>query len=241
MSFHAGCHGRVIVGSLPGPVQRTLAALPGDWLEFDPPSRAIVVRHIQPTDDPVLPAVTMELVRLLAAIPFEEQEKIEGGDMFVHVEDTGRLVRLRVEAGGSLHVQWARPDYAGAVRRPWSDGREIVIESWDQRLNGTVRFDPEGGAGEAAGRLVDLADSFEGLHPEGDFRVRPGEGGVTIELRDVNLDARLLVRELQSLARPRSLQGALDVGSFGELVPEKQVRVLFEKGEAWVQHPLLWS
>lgn len=240
MSFQSGCHGRVVVGTLPEPVQRALVQVPGDWLEYDPPARAIVVRHVQPTDEAVLPAVTVELVRMLSAIPYERQRDIEGGDLFVHVEETGRLVRLRVEHGGSLHVQWARPDYAGAVKRPWTGGREIVVEAWDQRLNGTFALET-GDPDEAASSLQELADTFEGLHPEGDFRATAGDGRVEVQLRDVNLDATLLVDAVQRLALPRSLEGRLDVGSFGEFVPEKLVRILFEKGETWVQHPLLWS
>jgi len=240
MSYQSGCHGRVLVGALPDSVQAALLQLPGDWLEYDPSARAIVVRHVQPTDEPVLPAVTVELVRMLSAIPYGRHLDVEGGDLFVHLEETGRLVRLRVERGGSLHVQWARPDYAGAVRRPWTGGREIVIESWDQRLNGTIAFASDDAA-EAAVALHDLADTFEGLHPEGDFRATAESDRVALLLRDVNLDAALLVDAAHRLARPRSLEGRLDVGSFGEFVPEKLVRILFEKGETWVQHPLLWS
>jgi hypothetical protein len=240
MSFKSGCHGRVIVGSLPAPVQGALVRIPGDWLEYDPPAGAIVVRHVQPTEEPVLPAVTVELVRILSAIPYEKQVGIEGGDLYVHVEDTGRLVRLRVEKGGSLHVQWARPDYAGAVKRPGTGGREIVIESWDQRLNGAVGFETDDATAAASG-LRNLAGGFEGLHPEGDFDASAEGDRVDLRLRDVNLDATLLVDAVHRLARPRSLDGRLDVGSFGEFVPEKLVRVLFEKGETWVQHPLLWS
>jgi hypothetical protein len=57
----------------------------------------------------------------------------------------------------------------------------------------------------------------------------------------VNLDGKLLVETLQRLASSRSLEGRLDVGSFRELAPEQLVRILFEKGETWVQHPMLWT
>jgi hypothetical protein len=66
MAYQPGCQGRVVVGALPESVQRELVAIPGDWLEYDPPSRSIIVRHIEPTDEPVLPAVTVELVRILS-------------------------------------------------------------------------------------------------------------------------------------------------------------------------------
>ena len=242
MAYQPGCQGRVVVGALPESVQRALLAIPGDWLEYDPPSRSVVVRHVQPTDDPVLPAVTVELVRILSEIPFERLAEVEGGDLFVHIEETGRLVRLRVERGGALHIQWARPGYAGATKRAWSDGHEIVSEPWNHRLNGELRFesaDPPA----AAAKLQELADTYEGLHPEGEFEASAAGNGseVRITLREVNLDGRLLVETLHRLAAPRSLEGRLDVGSFREFAPEQLVRILFEKGETWVQHPMLWS
>jgi len=240
MAYQPGCQGRVVVGALPESVQRGLVAIPGDWLEYDPASRSIIVRHIEPTDEPVLPAVTVELVRILSVIPFDSLAGIEGGDLFVHIEETGRLVRLRVEPGGSLHIQWARPGYSGATKRAWSDGHEIVNEPWNHRLNGEVKFaagDPE----SAAAALQELADTYEGLHPEGDFVASVVESRVKVELREVNLDGKLMVEALQRLANPRSLEGQLDVGSFRELAPEQLVRILFEKGETWVQHPMLWT
>lgn len=242
MAYQPGCQGRVVVGALPEPVQRALLAIPGDWLEYDPPSRSIVVRHVQPTDDPVLPAVTVELMRILSEIPFDRLADIEGGDLFVHIEDTGRLVRLRVEPGGSLHIQWARPGYAGATKRAWSDGHEIVSEPWNHRLNGEVTLRSSDAAATAAD-LQELADTYEGLHPEGDFEASAPEGGaeVRVTLKDVNLDGKLLVESLHRLATPRSLEGQLDVGSFREFAPEQLVRIVFEKGETWVQHPMLWT
>jgi hypothetical protein len=240
MAYQPGCQGRVVVGTLPESVQRGLVAIPGDWLEYDPPSRSIVVRHIEPTDDPVLPAVTVELVRILSVIPFDNLAGIEGGDLFVHIEETGRLVRLRVEPGGSLHIQWARPGYTGATKRAWSDGHEIVNEPWNHRLNGEVTFSA-GDPDSAAAGLQELADTYEGLHPEGDFVASVEGSRVNVTLREVNLDGKLLVEILQGLASSRSLEGRLDVGSFRELAPEQLVRILFEKGETWVQHPMLWT
>jgi hypothetical protein len=230
----------VLVGTLPESVQRRLMSIPGDWLEYDPPSGAIVVRHIQPTDDPVLPAVTVELVRILSELPFESLAEIEGGDLFVHLEDSGRLVRLRVEAGGALHIQWARPGYAGAQKRAWSDGHELVTEPWNHRLNGEVTFRSKDATG-AAGNLQDLADTYEGLHPEGDFTATAEGSDVRIVLEEVNLDGKKFVEALHRAAEPRSLEGRVDVGSFREQAPEALVRVLFEKGETWVQHPMLWT
>jgi len=240
MGYQPGCQGRVVVGALPERVQRSLVSLPGDWLEYDPPSGSIVVRHIQPTDDPILPAVTVELVRILSALPFESLAEIEGGDLFVHTEESGRLVRLRVTRGGALHIQWARPGYSGAQKRAWSDGRELLHEPWNHRLNGEVTFRSVDARG-AEETLRELADTYEGLHPEGEFEAVSEGPEVRLRLRDVNLDGKLFVEALHRLAGPRTLEGQVDVGSFGELVPEQLVRVLFEKGKTWVQHPMLWT
>jgi hypothetical protein len=239
MAYQPGCQGRVVVGALPESVQRTLVSMPGDWLEYDPPSGSIVVRHIQPTDDPVLPAVTVELVRLISVLPFESLADIEGGDLFVHTEEAGRLVRLRVEPGGALHIQWARPGYSGAQKRAWSDGHELRHEPWNHRLNGEVTFRTANDL--AAESLQELADTYEGLHPEGDFEAVAEGPEVRVTLRDVNLDGKLFVDALHRFAGPRTLEGRVDVGSFREQAPEQLVRVLFEKGETWVQHPMLWS
>ena len=90
-------------------------------------------------------------------------------------------------------------------------------------------------------QLQELADTYEGLHPEGDFEVSTDGSVVRVVLRDVNLDGKLLVERLHRVAAPRSLEGRLDVGSFREQAPEQLVRVLFERGETWVQHPMLWT
>jgi hypothetical protein len=240
--FHSSeCHGEIDLGSLPDDVRSRLAVLPGEWLEFDPHSSTIVVRHTQPTDAPVVPTAASELVRMLDEIPYDLQTRIPGGDFLIHTEATGELVRLRVREGGALEIRWAHPDYEGATKRPYGDGHEIVIEPWEQRLNGSIEFmsrEPQ----EAAKNLQDLADTFEGLHPEGDFRAVAAEGGcVQVDMSVVNLDARLLVDRCIELAEPRTLAGRVDVSSFGDARPEHLVRFLFEFGEVWVQHPLLWS
>ena len=69
MFYDPGCFGRVELGTLPVDVQRRLAALPGEWLEFDAPSGAIVVRYVQPTSSPSLPTIAGELVRIISEIP----------------------------------------------------------------------------------------------------------------------------------------------------------------------------
>ena len=242
MSIVSRCHGRVDLGELPNEARARLASIPGEWLEYDPESGAVLVRHVQPTDAPVLAATASELVRILDEIPYDLQTRIPGGDLFVRTEETEQLVRLRVTAGGALHIRWAHPGYDGALQRPYSDGHEIAIESFEQRLNGSIELGAADPTAAASG-LQDLADTFEGLYPEGDFRAEaaPSDGTVRVALSEVNLDAVLLIERLQALAEPRSLRGWLDVSSFEDAAPEHLARVLFKKGETWVQHPLLWS
>lgn len=243
MSYQSGCHGRVVIGELPEDVRERLARLPGEWLEYDPRTGVIGIGHVQPSTAPILPTVTVELVRILSEIPYELQSRVEGGDFFVHTEEPAtQLVRLRVEEGGALHIQWAHPDYAGATREPWSEDFRIATPEWEHRLNGTLTFGADDASGAAA-ELQELADTFEGLYPEGDFVAQPTAGGpsVTVTMREVNLDAHRLVDRLIALAEPGTLQGRFEVGSFADFVPENLVRVLFEDGEVRVQHPLLWS
>jgi hypothetical protein len=232
----------VVLGELPEEVRRCLAELPGEWLEFDPETGAVDISHVQPSTGPILPTVTVELVRILSEIPHEHQTTIDGGDFFVHTEEPAtQLVRLRVEKGGALTIQWAHPEYAGAARRPYR-GSEILIPEWEHRLNGSVSFESENAA-VAAQALQDLADTYEGLYPEGDFLAVADEAAsrVTIEMREVNLDARVLVARLQELALPGTVQGRFDVGSFADFVPDQLVRLVFEEGDVLMQQPLLWS
>jgi hypothetical protein len=242
MFYDQGCVGRVELGALPEEVAKRLAAIQGEWLEFDPPSGAIVVRHVEPTSTHHLPAIACELVRIFSEFPAELHGEIPGGDLFVHTEkENGQLVRLRVEPGGTIHIQWAHPDFRRALRRPYMGGAELTFDPEVQRLDGAVAFrspTPE----NAAVTLQDFADTFEGLYPEGDCVAR-ATGGSEVELRmvEVNLDAALLVSLLQELADPQSLSGGFEVSSFGTVLPEKQLRFLFEDGKLWVQHPLLWT
>jgi len=242
MFYDQGCVGRVELGSVPEEVAKRLAAIPGEWLEFDPPSGAIVVRHVEATSARHLPVIACELVRIFSEIPSEFHGGIPGGDLFVHTEEEhGQLVRIRVEAGGTMHIQWAHPDFRRALRRPYMGGAELTIDPEVQRLDGTIGFrspTPE----NAAVTLQDFAVTFEGLYPEGDCVAR-ATGGSEVELKmeEVNLDAALLVDLLQELAEPRSLSGGFQVSSFGTVLPERQLRLLFEDGKLWVQHPLLWA
>ena len=102
MSYQSGCHGRVVIGELPADVRSRLAQLPGEWLEYDPRSGAIEIGHVQPSTAPILPTVTVELVRILSEIPYELQSRIKGGDFFVHTAYPTSDRLLSVNFGDSL-------------------------------------------------------------------------------------------------------------------------------------------
>ncbi len=240
MFYETGCYGRIALAPLPRAVEDRLNALPGEWLEFDPVSATIVVRHAQPSSSPCLPTIASELLRFLSEIPVEIQANIEGGELMVHTEGKGQLVRLRVEPGGALNIAWAHPDYNRAEPRLWS-GREPLVPAAVQRLNGCVSFD-SAGPDAAAREIEELADNFEGLYPEGEFAVTAdaAQGKVQIAVRDLNLDVALLLARLQKLATPGSLEGRIEVSSFAALAPEQNARFLFEQGQVWVQRPVLW-
>jgi len=242
MFYDAGCYGQIGLGELPVAAQQRLGAVPGEWLEFDPLAGAIVVRHIQPTAAPCLPTIAGELVRLLSEVPDAAQAGIAGGELFVHTEVGARLVRLRVEAGGAVRIEWAHPDYARARRQLWTGGRLEMVEPRVQRLNGEAALASEDPS-RAARELQALADTYEGLYPEGDLAVTADRAGgrVRLAVRDLNLDAVLLVRRLEQLAAPGSLTGRIEVSSFAATVPEQQLRFVFDDGQTWVQRPVLWE
>jgi hypothetical protein len=231
----------VVLGELPESVQQRLAALPGDWLEYDLPTGMIVVRHIQPSAGPSLPTIAGEVVRMLAEIPESAQALIPGGELFVHTEKS-QLVRLKVEAGGALRIEWAHPDYESARPQPWRGEHLVIVEPRVQRLNGTVRFaTPD--ASRAARELETVADTYEGLYPEGNLVVTPdaSHAGVCVEVRDLNLDVLLLVERLLQLAAAGSLTGHIEVSSFATVYPEQHLRFVFKDGAPWVQRPVLWE
>ncbi|MGA2382823.1 MAG: hypothetical protein ABSG61_05255 [Gemmatimonadales bacterium] len=242
MFYDAGCYGGVRLGELPEGVQQRLAAVPGDWLEFDAPTGMIVVRHIQPSAGPCLPTITGELVRMLGEIPEASQGAIPGGEFFVHTESGGQLVRLKVELGGAVKIEWAHPDYTRARPQPYRGERLEIVEPRVQRLNGTVSFRTKDVA-RAVQELEGLADTYEGLYPEGDLVATPdmSRTGISVEVRDLNLDVLLLVERLQQLATKGSLSGHIDVSSFAAVFPEQHLRFVFKDGALLVQRPVLWT
>jgi hypothetical protein len=239
MFYEEGCQGRVLVGNLPAEVRRRLGALPGEWLEFDQPAGAIVVRHIQPTAAPTLPTIAAELVRMIGEIPVELHAGIEGGELFVHTEDTPHLVRIRVARGGGVRLDWAQSDFDTGRKRPYTSAEPAPIEGVYSRLNGTVTLAATDPAA-AARQLQKTADTYEGLYPEGDFAASAESGSVRVALRDVNLDPRLLVAHLDALATRGSLRGTIDVSSFDDRRPDDRFRILFQDGQAWMQEPYFW-
>jgi hypothetical protein len=234
-----GCHGEVALGNIPEDVRNELAALPGEWLEYDPDHSVVVKRHAQPSSGPDLPVIAGELVQILATVPAELHQAIPGGDFFVHTTDTRQFVRLHVQPGGVLELQWAHPDFGAASRSPYRGRSETALDPYYHRLNGTVKF--RALAPGAAESVLELADTWEGLYPEGECRVVTEGEVATIELLDLNLDAHLLIERLQEVSEEGSLDGEFVVTAFGrEVRPEDSLRVIFEKGETLVQHPVLW-
>jgi hypothetical protein len=223
-------------------VRTRLAALPGEWLEYDAPAGTIVVRHIQPTGSPTLPTIAHELVRMLAAIPVELHGDIPGGDLLVHAEDSPHVVRLCVARGGSLRIDWAHPTFEQGRRLPYASGDQIPVDAVFCRLAGRLAFGAADVPG-AARELQRLADTFEGLYPEGYFRATTDPAGksVQLEMRDANLDARALVARVTELATPGTLDGAVEVTSFDERYPDDRVRLVFRADGVWVEEPALFD
>jgi hypothetical protein len=240
MFYDPGCYGRVQLGALPSEVQRRLVALPGEWLEFDAAAGAIVVRHVQPSAGPSLPTIAGELVRMIETVGAALHAGIAGGDLFVHADANQALVRLRVERGGAVHIRFAHPDYARAVPQPYEPGRHDLVDPKVQRLNGEVTL-RAGDAPRAAAALEAVADTYEGLYPEGAYAARAEGKAVRLTLQDVNLDAELLVAKLVELAAPGSLEGRLDVASFAGEAPERYGRFVFDRGVVRIQRPVLWD
>ncbi len=241
MFYETGCYGRVALGQLPEHLKQKLEGLPGVWLEFDRASGDVVVRLCQPSSAPCLPSIAGELVRMLGELPEPLQAQIPGGDLYLHTEDTGQLVRLRVEAGGEVHISWAHPDYSRARRRLYTEDRSELVEPHVQCLTGCITF--TAASVVATRELQALADNYEGLYPEGEFIITddPARGQVLLTMNALNLDVRLLIDVLQRLSAPNSLNGRIDVTSFAAATPEQHARFLFDKGIIWVQRPVLWK
>lgn len=237
-----GCHGEVALGTLPDEIIERLNALPGEWLEYELETRRVVVRHAQPSSGPDLPVIVGELVQMLAVIPSKFHVEITGGDFFVHTYDTRQFVRLHVEKGGVLRVQWAQPDFAQGAMSAWTGDGDIAIDPPLHRLNGRMAFTSDD-AERTAVQVAELADNFEGLYPQGDLKtdVDVETGRVEIVMTELNLDASTLVAFLRDESKPGTLEGRINVTSFGrEAMPELSVRIVAERGDVFLLQPVLW-
>lgn len=234
-----GCQGEIRLGPVSPDVARRLTEVPGVWLEYEPAQNRVVVRHAQPSSGPKLPQITGELVQLLSVIPASLHAGIEGGELFVHSFETQQFVRIHVERGGVLQIQWADPDFASGDRAEYRGRGETFIEPCVQKLNGWVEF-VASDAKRAAAKVTELADTFEGLYPEGECKAETNDGRVRVTMQNLNLDSHALIETLGTVAEKKSLNGAFTVSSFGEATPDGELRISFENGIPYAQHPVLW-
>jgi hypothetical protein len=64
---------------------------------------------------------------------------------------------------------------------------------------------------------------------------------VHVEMREANLDPRLLINRVLELAAPGTLDGAVEVTSFDERYPDERVRLVFGADRVWVEAPHLFE
>jgi hypothetical protein len=234
-----GCRGEIRLGTMPPEIAERLASVPGVWLEYEATKCRIVVRHAQPSSGPALPLITGELVQLLSVIPTQLHAGVEGGDLFVHTHDTQQFVRIHVEEGGVLRLQWARPDFGRGERTAYRGRCETIIDPCVQKLDGEVEFRAEDPR-RAAASVMKLAGTFEGLYPEGQCEAVAKDDRVKVSMQALNLDSHALIEMLDEVATEKSLAGAFTVSTFGEALPDGELRIVFEDGTAFAQHPVLW-
>lgn len=239
MRTHLGCVGRITLGELSEETRKGLETVEATWLEFagNPPS--LVVRHVQPSDTPILPNVGEELLNFLGRLTEDERAAVPGGSLYCLDEENGQYIRLKVSSGGSLSVSWARPDYSRARWQPYGGERLPVVFEAYQRLNGRVQFT---GPPEAAEKIRAAAERSSGLYPEGEFETRVVGGQVEVSLRDVNASVLNLLQTLRETASPAaSLEGEIDVSSFRPGDLEDYCRFVMKDGEVWLVRPSLWT
>jgi len=238
MRTHLACVGRVNLGELDGETRRRLEQIETTWLEFCPDPPSLVVRHLQPSDSPMLPSVASELLEFLGNLSESERMNVPGGALYSLDEETGQYVRLKVARGGFLTVAWAQPDYSRARWVPYGGERiPVVLEAY-QRLNGTLNFI---GPPNVATEIRAVVEQHAGIHPGGEFEARVAQGQVEIHLRDVNSSVLPLLAALRSAANPlSSLEGEIDVSSFRPGDLEDYCRFVLRGGESWLVRPSLW-
>jgi hypothetical protein len=239
MRTHLGCIGRVNLGLLGGETRRRLEHFQGSWLDFVAEPASLVVRHVQPTDTPVVPNVAGELLECLGRLTDAERERAAGGSLYCLDEEDGQYVRLKVSPGGVLTVAWAQPDYAHARSAPYRGEHVPVVFEPYQRLNGAVRLRAEA---EGLARIHRVVERSAGLYPEGELDQRPVDDKVEINFRNVNASVLALLAALRETAHPASsLEGEIDVSSFRAGDLEDYCRFVMREGEVWLLRPALWS
>lgn len=229
------CSGEIVVGALAAETRERLAELGGEWLEYDPRSGKVVVRHVQPGGTPALSAIPAELIAIFESMDTEERERMAGGTLLVR-DRTGVVLRLVVEAG-EIRIQWPREDWTHAVEVPLEEAL-AAIEAVSARVTGAVRFNAPPGA---RAKLVEFVESFEGLYPDGDLRLDREGSQVEVEFRGINVGPEELLGKLSELAEPRqSLAGELEIGSFVPNALERDFRLSLSEGRVTAERPALW-
>jgi hypothetical protein len=228
----------VNLGKLGNDTQKYLEKIPASWLEYEPETSSLDVRHVQPDDVPPMREVAGELLDFLHAVSDSERAQVPGGALYYQDEPTGQYVRLKVWKGGFLTVAWARPDYEHAQWEAFNNQPLTVVFEPFQRLNGAVSFE---GNPNAADHLRKIIDKTAGEYSQGDYAISSSVNRVEITLRDVNADVLTVVNALRYMAKEGSLSGEIDVTSFrvGDL--EDYCRFSFRADGTWLARPKLWS
>jgi len=229
------CSGEVALGDLGVESRERLVGFAGEWLEYEPDSGRIVVRHVQPGGAPALSAVPAELIAMLEVLSPEERQRVRGGALVVR-DRTAVLLRLVVEPD-EVRIQWPHEDWSHASEIPLERAFALV-EPVSARVSGTLRFQAAPGA---RAKLVELIESFEGLYPDGDLRLEREGSAVRVELKGVNVGPEELLAKLRELAEPlASLEGDLKVGSFSAHALDRDFRLQLRGDEVRAERPALW-
>jgi hypothetical protein len=238
MHTHLGCKGSIELGGLSKETQSRLEGVEAIWLEFSPDPPSLVVRHVQPDAISAPREIAGELLDFLSHISDRERRGIPGGALYYLDEQSGQYFRLRVWHGGNLTVSWAHADYSEAKWMPYEGQAVPVVFEPYQCLNGSVRFKAGPGVAETIRATIERP---AGLYPQGEYECNPVGDEVELCLRDVNSSAVPLVETLRQVARPGSLQGHIEVGSFRAGDLDDYCRFEFKDGDTWLLRPTLWN
>ena len=229
------CTGEVGLGALSPETVERLERLGGEWLELNPERQTLEVCHVQPGGTPTLSAVPAELIAFVDALAPAERQAMPGGTLVIR-DRTGIVVRL-VVTRGQIHVQWPREDWSQAVTVDL-DSALAETPSASARVSGHLSLSAPQGSGD---RLVEFVGRFEGLYPEGDLEVERDGDTLRLDLRNVNVGPRQLLKTLTDLADPiESLDGELEVGCFVDHALDRDFRLTLDKGVVRATRPSLW-